>query len=611
MSDFEIGSEVIFVGARMRVLDQPYGGMITVAALHAPDKPQRVPVKDVLQAPKIVHSSSDVDAAEWHELERRANAARYIMAAETKERRKALYQQHEQELGISLRTLQRAIRKLSHVNAISALQAGKSGRPIGLRMLHRDVEDIISRQLEEQWLTREQPNLSCVIAQIQSECRGKNLPEPCGATVRKRAAALDVYRTTVLRQGAKRAKYKLKAMVGHINAALAMEMVQIDHTLADAILVSEVDRTIPIGRPWVTLAIDVASRMVVGVYVSFEPPSATSVGMCLANAMLPKEHFLQQMGLKGRWPVSGMIRCIHTDNGRDFHSEALQRGCSELGIDLQYRPVGSPHYGGIIERLIGTLMGRCRLLPGATQSNVVRRDDYDSEGKAAMTLREFRAFLVNEIVNVYHVTEHRTLGVPPLAKWDELQSSIEQSSALPAGWDKWMLETTFLPYEERLIRRTGIQMFNRFYWADGLEEWIGDGIKRKVSYDPGDISKVFIIGPNGQILTAHDTSADARQISIYEYREEQRRKSGVSRSDAILNQLDEGLSGRDRMVRSAKKATKRAHREAAIAADRHRRSQSRPAPTKPSNAAPAATAPHPTIDFTTSISRLPVRRKGA
>ncbi|WP_281241897.1 hypothetical protein [Celeribacter baekdonensis] len=37
-----------------------------------------------------------------------------------------------------------------------------------------------------------------------------------------------------------------------------LEVVQIDHTLADIILVDQVERK-PLARPWVTLAIDVAN----------------------------------------------------------------------------------------------------------------------------------------------------------------------------------------------------------------------------------------------------------------------------------------------------------------------------------------------------------------
>jgi len=60
---------------------------------------------------------------------------------------------------------------------------------------------------------------------------------------------------------------------------MPLVIVQIDHTPADIILVDSFERK-PIGRPWVTLAIDIATRMVTGYYVSFEAPSRLSIALC-------------------------------------------------------------------------------------------------------------------------------------------------------------------------------------------------------------------------------------------------------------------------------------------------------------------------------------------
>ena len=42
----------------------------------------------------------------------------------------------------------------------------------------------------------------------------------------------------------------------------------------------------------------------------------------------------------------------------------------------RFRPPGSPHFGGHIERLIGTMMGAVHLLPGTTQSSVAAKGSY-------------------------------------------------------------------------------------------------------------------------------------------------------------------------------------------------------------------------------------------
>ena len=57
-----------------------------------------------------------------------------------------------------------------------------------------------------------------------------------------------------------------------------LSVVQIDHTLVDIILVDPIDR-LPIGRPYLTIAIDVYSRCIAGFILSLEAPSATWTGV--------------------------------------------------------------------------------------------------------------------------------------------------------------------------------------------------------------------------------------------------------------------------------------------------------------------------------------------
>ena len=96
-----------------------------------------------------------------------------------------------------------------------------------------------------------------------------------------------------------------------------------------------------------TLAIDVATRMVTGYYVSFEATSRLSVALCLTRAVAPKAELLADLDSNIPWPEQGKPRGIRVDNGRDFRSRAFQAACAEWGIDLVYRPPGSPHFGGI------------------------------------------------------------------------------------------------------------------------------------------------------------------------------------------------------------------------------------------------------------------------
>lgn len=66
---------------------------------------------------------------------------------------------------------------------------------------------------------------------------------------------------------------------------------QIDATIADVYLVSEVNRNWIIGRPIVYMVMDVFSRMVVGMYVGLEGPSWAGAMMAMTNVVADKKKY--------------------------------------------------------------------------------------------------------------------------------------------------------------------------------------------------------------------------------------------------------------------------------------------------------------------------------
>jgi len=203
------------------------------------------------------------------------------------------------------------------------------------------------------------------------------------------------------------------------------------------------------------------------------------------------------------------------DNAREFKSEAIRRGCDEYGIKKIFRPVARPHFGGHIERLIGTLMGRVHLLAGTTGSNVAERGDYDSAKSATMTLAEFEAWLALEIAGRYHRQTHRAIGISPLAAWEAaLKNGLVPS--LPADARQFSLH--FLPMEMRSLRKEGIHIFNIRYWSERLPLIARPGEDLVVRYDPRNLSRIHVLGRDGEY---HDiVYADVRHppISLWEQR---------------------------------------------------------------------------------------------
>ncbi|MBJ6962376.1 transposase, partial [Vibrio cholerae] len=62
-------------------------------------------------------------------------------------------------------------------------------------------------------------------------------------------------------------------------------------------------------------------------------------------------------------------------------------------------------------------------LPGTTFSNPDQRGDYDSENKAALTLRELERWLTLA-GGTYHGSVHNGLLHPPAARWAEAVARV-------------------------------------------------------------------------------------------------------------------------------------------------------------------------------------------
>jgi putative transposase len=142
--------------------------------------------------------------------------------------------------------------------------------------------------------------------EVARRCREAQLHAPNGNTIQVRIAAIPDRERLGRRSHRKAAVDQFAPRPGVFDSAQRpLDLVQIDHTKLDIIVVDDEQR-LPIGRPWITLAIDVYSRMVAGFYVSLDPPGAIATGLCIAHATLPKEAWLAKLGGGGQWPCWGL-----------------------------------------------------------------------------------------------------------------------------------------------------------------------------------------------------------------------------------------------------------------------------------------------------------------
>jgi putative transposase len=401
-----------------------------------------------------------------------------------------------EELGMSRRQVYTLIgRRRKGTGLLTDLAPGRSAGGRGGGRLPEPVEAVIREVIRKVYLTKQKLPLAVVHREIARVCTEQGLVAPARNTVARRIEALHPVEVRRSREGGDAAR-SLQSAGGTVPDIVApLDQVQIDHTVIDLIVVDDRDRQ-PIGRPYLTVAIDVYSRCLLGMVVTLEAPSAVSVGLCIAHMACDKGPWLETLGVDVAWPMSGKPKALFLDNASEFKSEALRRGCEQHGIELSYRPLGRPHYGGIVERIIGTAMQRVHELPGTTFSNPGQRGGYDADKRSALTLAELERWLTLAVAG-YHGSIHGSLNQTPAGRWDE---GVRRFGAPPVVAHPAAFIVDFLPVIRRRITRTGFVIDHVHYFANVLKPWIARRDREEkfiIRRDPRDISRVWVLEPEG------------------------------------------------------------------------------------------------------------------
>jgi putative transposase len=227
-------------------------------------------------------------------------------------------------------------------------------------------------------------------------------------------------------------------------ALFPMEVVEIDHTWLDIHVVDK-KYGITLGRPWVTAAIDRYTRMLVGIYIGFEPPSIYSVCQCIKNMVLPKTHMDRLYKNLPMWEAYGVPVLIVCDNGREFISQGYKDVAVKLKTTIRLAPVKNPEYKGKIERFLKTINeSGLSGLPGVSFPNPKERGDYPAEERARLTLEDLREYLVHWLMAEYVWKRHEGINRVPGAYWREslplwkprLTNSVEELEIILSRADK-------------------------------------------------------------------------------------------------------------------------------------------------------------------------------
>jgi putative transposase len=341
----------------------------------------------------------------------------------------------------------------------------------------------------------------------------------------QRVKSLPPYPIAVARYGKFKADQWFAYCSSHIPPTRILERVEIDHTPLDLILLDD-ELSIPLGRPYLTLIVDVFSGCVLGFHLSYRSPSYVSAAKAIVHAIQPKSFEGLNIELQNEWPCFGKFENLVVDNGAEFWSKSLEHACKEAGINIQYNPVRKPWLKPFVERFFG-MINECFLteLPGKTFSNILAKEDYKPEKDAIMRFSTFVEEFHRWIVDIYHQDSNSRETRIPIKQWQhgfDIYPPLKMSTE-----DEQRFTVLMGILDERTLTRNGFKFEDLMYDSTALADYrkrysqTKDTIKKLIKIDPDDLSSihVYLEELGGYLkVPCTDNSGYTNGLSLHEHK---------------------------------------------------------------------------------------------
>lgn len=301
---------------------------------------------------------------------------------------------------------------------------------------------------------------------------------------------------------------------------------QIDATVGDIYLVSSLDRSRIIGRPVIYVAIDVFSRLIVGIAVTLEGPSWLGAMLALQNAFDNKGPFCKEFGIditEDEWPAFGLPDRLLADRGEieGYNADNLVQG---LNIRVDNTAPYRADWKAIVEQNFRLLKDRIRWVPGVVYGCKMRGGpDYRLD--ATLTLNEFRQLMIECVRhhNLYHrmtwyrknefmIADH--VEPTPIKLWQwGIQNRVGHVRTFPRD----VVYANLLPRAQATVTHFGIKFEGLCYTCDiaEREHWFVRArqhrFKVNVAYDPRSLDVIYLrIDDRRDLVKCNLLSKDTR-----------------------------------------------------------------------------------------------------
>ncbi|MCI0766430.1 Mu transposase C-terminal domain-containing protein [Bacillus sp. TL12] len=286
---------------------------------------------------------------------------------------------------------------------------------------------------------------------------------------------------------------------------------QVDATIADVYLVSEVNRNWIIGRPVVYLVMDVFSRMAVGMYVGLEGPSWAGAMMALTNVVANKKAYCAEYEIEineDDWPCCHLPEILLADKG-ELEGYNVERLVKAFNLHVENAASYRADWKGIVEKQFDLIQKKVKpMLPGYIDVDFQERGAKDYRLDAKLTLREFTQILIKQILqyNTKHYLKSYVrdkdlvaddVQAIPLKLWNW---GIQNRTGKLRVFPEELVKLQLLPRGIATVNHKGIQFKGISYSCDKAlkDVWFENARMRgswkvELAYDPRNMSHVYVV----------------------------------------------------------------------------------------------------------------------
>ncbi|MEZ8240619.1 transposase [Vibrio splendidus] len=255
---------------------------------------------------------------------------------------------------------------------------------------------------------------------------------------------------------------------------------EIDATVADVHIVSELGSQYVLGRPTIYIVADRASRMIVGMHVSLYHASWRAARQALVNSFLPKSTYCKSHGVdieNSQWPCAHIPKELVCDNGEMIGVQP-KKALTPM-TKLSFTPPYRPDCKGVVEKRFDIINNEAlHELLGTTRGGQVVRGSRDPRKDAIYTLKEVTVEIIKAVL------EHNRSILDDLAFSSPL---LIENDLSPTPINYWKIHLAnhrhelqssssdeviarLLPSAEVSMTRSGIYFNGMYYSCSEVEE---------------------------------------------------------------------------------------------------------------------------------------------